>query len=138
MLYSADQGTKRSSIRIIQGTVKVPIVVHQCPVKCVGMVYCIFFCYVVCTHPMSVAPFFLVQNDQKQTDPGSLEDLSRDEPDRALPLSEPMGIHRRSPLIRNRKTGSMEVKSHTHTHTQPSIVSNARGSDSSSSSSSEI
>jgi hypothetical protein len=65
---------------------------------------------------MSVAPFFLVQNDQKQTDPGSLEDLSRDEPDRALPLSEPMGIHRRSPLIRNRKTGSMEVKSLTHTH----------------------
>uniref|UniRef100_A0A674DDA0 Inositol hexakisphosphate and diphosphoinositol-pentakisphosphate kinase n=1 Tax=Salmo trutta TaxID=8032 RepID=A0A674DDA0_SALTR len=57
------------------------------------------------------------ENDQKQTDPGSLEDLSRDEPDRALPLSEPMGIHRRSPLIRNRKTGSMEVKSHTHTHT---------------------
>uniref|UniRef100_A0AAZ3Q068 Inositol hexakisphosphate and diphosphoinositol-pentakisphosphate kinase n=1 Tax=Oncorhynchus tshawytscha TaxID=74940 RepID=A0AAZ3Q068_ONCTS len=54
------------------------------------------------------------ENDQKQTDPGSLEDLSRDEPDRALPLSEPMGIHRRSPLIRNRKTGSMEVKSHTH------------------------
>uniref|UniRef100_A0A4W5MXY8 Inositol hexakisphosphate and diphosphoinositol-pentakisphosphate kinase n=1 Tax=Hucho hucho TaxID=62062 RepID=A0A4W5MXY8_9TELE len=49
------------------------------------------------------------ENDQKQTDPGSLEDLSRDEPDRALPLSEPMGIHRRSPLIRNRKTGSMEI-----------------------------
>uniref|UniRef100_A0A8L0DVG4 Inositol hexakisphosphate and diphosphoinositol-pentakisphosphate kinase n=1 Tax=Oncorhynchus mykiss TaxID=8022 RepID=A0A8L0DVG4_ONCMY len=47
------------------------------------------------------------ENDQKQTDPGSLEDLSRDEPDRALPLSEPMGIHRRSPLIRNRKTGSV-------------------------------
>uniref|UniRef100_A0A673ZD98 Inositol hexakisphosphate and diphosphoinositol-pentakisphosphate kinase n=1 Tax=Salmo trutta TaxID=8032 RepID=A0A673ZD98_SALTR len=53
------------------------------------------------------------ENDQKQTDPGSLEDLSRDEPDRALPLSEPMGIHRRSPLIRNRKTGSMEVLSET-------------------------
>uniref|UniRef100_A0A4W5MXZ8 Inositol hexakisphosphate and diphosphoinositol-pentakisphosphate kinase n=1 Tax=Hucho hucho TaxID=62062 RepID=A0A4W5MXZ8_9TELE len=54
-------------------------------------------------------------------------DLSRDEPDRALPLSEPMGIHRRSPLIRNRKTGSMEVKSHIHTHTHPSIVNKARG-----------
>uniref|UniRef100_A0A4W5MUZ9 Inositol hexakisphosphate and diphosphoinositol-pentakisphosphate kinase n=1 Tax=Hucho hucho TaxID=62062 RepID=A0A4W5MUZ9_9TELE len=67
------------------------------------------------------------ENDQKQTDPGSLEDLSRDEPDRALPLSEPMGIHRRSPLIRNRKTGSMEVKSHIHTHTHPSIVNKARG-----------
>uniref|UniRef100_A0A8C7I1R1 Inositol hexakisphosphate and diphosphoinositol-pentakisphosphate kinase n=1 Tax=Oncorhynchus kisutch TaxID=8019 RepID=A0A8C7I1R1_ONCKI len=63
------------------------------------------------------------ENDQKQTDPGSLEDLSRDEPDRALPLSEPMGIHRRSPLIRNRKTGSMEVKSHTHTHTHTTFYS---------------
>uniref|UniRef100_A0A4W5RM03 Inositol hexakisphosphate and diphosphoinositol-pentakisphosphate kinase n=1 Tax=Hucho hucho TaxID=62062 RepID=A0A4W5RM03_9TELE len=63
------------------------------------------------------------ENDQKQTDPGSLEDLSRDEPDRALPLSEPMGIHRRSPLIRNRKTGSMEVKSHTHTHTYTLLLS---------------
>uniref|UniRef100_A0A4W5RXN7 Inositol hexakisphosphate and diphosphoinositol-pentakisphosphate kinase n=1 Tax=Hucho hucho TaxID=62062 RepID=A0A4W5RXN7_9TELE len=50
-------------------------------------------------------------------------DLSRDEPDRALPLSEPMGIHRRSPLIRNRKTGSMEVKSHTHTHTYTLLLS---------------
>uniref|UniRef100_A0A3P8ZEJ2 Inositol hexakisphosphate and diphosphoinositol-pentakisphosphate kinase n=1 Tax=Esox lucius TaxID=8010 RepID=A0A3P8ZEJ2_ESOLU len=45
----------------------------------------------------------------KQTDPGSLEDLSRDELDRAAPLSEPLGVHRRSPLIRNRKTGSMEI-----------------------------
>ncbi|KAL1007538.1 hypothetical protein UPYG_G00088080 [Umbra pygmaea] len=53
------------------------------------------------------------ENDQKQTDPGSLEDLSRDEPDRAAPLSEAMAIHRRSPLIRNRKTGSMEVLSET-------------------------
>ncbi|XP_061103170.1 inositol hexakisphosphate and diphosphoinositol-pentakisphosphate kinase 2-like isoform X2 [Conger conger] len=50
------------------------------------------------------------ENEQKQTDPGSLEDLSRDEPDRA-PLSEPISIQRRSPLIRNRKTGSMEVLS---------------------------
>uniref|UniRef100_A0A673ZQ52 Inositol hexakisphosphate and diphosphoinositol-pentakisphosphate kinase n=1 Tax=Salmo trutta TaxID=8032 RepID=A0A673ZQ52_SALTR len=38
----------------------------------------------------------------------SLEDLSQDEPDRALPLSELISI-RRSPMIRNRKTGSMEV-----------------------------
>uniref|UniRef100_A0A8C7IX69 Inositol hexakisphosphate and diphosphoinositol-pentakisphosphate kinase n=1 Tax=Oncorhynchus kisutch TaxID=8019 RepID=A0A8C7IX69_ONCKI len=38
---------------------------------------------------------------------GSLEDLSQDEPDRALPLSELISI-RRSPMIRNRKTGSME------------------------------
>ncbi|KAM6950051.1 inositol hexakisphosphate and diphosphoinositol-pentakisphosphate kinase 2 isoform 2-T2 [Lycodopsis pacificus] len=48
---------------------------------------------------------------EKQTDPGSLEDLSRDETDRALPLSEPITIQRKSPLIRNQKTGSMEVLS---------------------------
>ncbi|XP_029903611.1 inositol hexakisphosphate and diphosphoinositol-pentakisphosphate kinase 2 isoform X4 [Myripristis murdjan] len=53
------------------------------------------------------------ENGQKHTDPGSLEDLSRDETDRAVPLSEPISIQRRSPLIRNRKTGSMEVLSET-------------------------
>lgn len=53
--------------------------------------------------------YVLTQNGQKQTDPGSLEDLSRDETDRAVPLSEPITIQRRSPLIRNHKTGSMEV-----------------------------
>ncbi|XP_077942106.1 inositol hexakisphosphate and diphosphoinositol-pentakisphosphate kinase 2 isoform X3 [Gasterosteus aculeatus] len=53
------------------------------------------------------------QNGQKQTDPGSLEDLSQDETDRAVPLSEPIAIQRRSPLIRNHKTGSMEVLSET-------------------------
>ncbi|KAK3510145.1 hypothetical protein QTP70_026738 [Hemibagrus guttatus] len=51
------------------------------------------------------------ENDQKQTDPGSLENLMRDEPDRALPLSESVGTQRRCPLIRNRKTSSMEVLS---------------------------
>ncbi|XP_073692059.1 inositol hexakisphosphate and diphosphoinositol-pentakisphosphate kinase 2 isoform X2 [Garra rufa] len=51
------------------------------------------------------------ENDQKQTDPGSLENLVRDEPDRALPLSEAISTQRKSPLIRNRKTGSMEVLS---------------------------
>uniref|UniRef100_A0AAY4CCG4 Inositol hexakisphosphate and diphosphoinositol-pentakisphosphate kinase n=1 Tax=Denticeps clupeoides TaxID=299321 RepID=A0AAY4CCG4_9TELE len=55
------------------------------------------------------------ENEQKQTDPGSLENLSQDEPDRALPLSEPISMQRRSPLIRNRKTGSMEVLSETST-----------------------
>ncbi|KAM4593351.1 inositol hexakisphosphate and diphosphoinositol-pentakisphosphate kinase 2 isoform 5-T5 [Odontesthes bonariensis] len=50
---------------------------------------------------------------QKQTDQGSMEDLSRDETDRAVPLSEPITIQRRSPLIRNHKTGSMEVLSET-------------------------
>uniref|UniRef100_A0A673KNH5 Inositol hexakisphosphate and diphosphoinositol-pentakisphosphate kinase n=1 Tax=Sinocyclocheilus rhinocerous TaxID=307959 RepID=A0A673KNH5_9TELE len=49
------------------------------------------------------------ENDQKQTDPGSLENLLQDEPDRALPLSEAISTQRKSPLIRNRKTGSMEV-----------------------------
>uniref|UniRef100_A0A8B9K1F9 Inositol hexakisphosphate and diphosphoinositol-pentakisphosphate kinase n=1 Tax=Astyanax mexicanus TaxID=7994 RepID=A0A8B9K1F9_ASTMX len=49
-----------------------------------------------------------VENQEKQTDLGSLEDLSQDEPDRAL-LTEPLSIHRKSPLIRNRKAGSMEV-----------------------------
>ncbi|KAJ8247485.1 hypothetical protein GJAV_G00246960 [Gymnothorax javanicus] len=53
------------------------------------------------------------ENEQKQPDPGSLEDLSQDEPDRALPLSEPISIQRKSPLVRNRKTGSMEVLSET-------------------------
>ncbi|XP_070689944.1 inositol hexakisphosphate and diphosphoinositol-pentakisphosphate kinase 2 isoform X3 [Pempheris klunzingeri] len=53
------------------------------------------------------------QNGQKQADPGSLEDLTRDETDRAVPLSEPITIQRRSPLIRNHKTGSMEVLSET-------------------------
>ncbi|KAM9493603.1 inositol hexakisphosphate and diphosphoinositol-pentakisphosphate kinase 2 isoform 2-T4 [Clarias gariepinus] len=53
------------------------------------------------------------ENDQKQTDPGSLENLVRDEPDQALPLSESGGPQRRSPLTRNRKTSSMEVLSET-------------------------
>ncbi|XP_051547897.1 inositol hexakisphosphate and diphosphoinositol-pentakisphosphate kinase 2-like isoform X3 [Myxocyprinus asiaticus] len=50
------------------------------------------------------------ENHEKQTDPGSLEDLSQDEPDRAAP-SEPISIQRKSPLIRNRKAGSVEVLS---------------------------
>ncbi|XP_030650201.1 inositol hexakisphosphate and diphosphoinositol-pentakisphosphate kinase 2 [Chanos chanos] len=53
------------------------------------------------------------ENEQKQTDPGSLENLVRDEVDRAVPLSEPVSTQKRSPLIRNRKTGSMEVLSET-------------------------
>uniref|UniRef100_A0A8C1BNI7 Inositol hexakisphosphate and diphosphoinositol-pentakisphosphate kinase n=1 Tax=Cyprinus carpio carpio TaxID=630221 RepID=A0A8C1BNI7_CYPCA len=39
----------------------------------------------------------------------SLEDLSQDEPDRAA-LTEPISIQRKSPLIRGRKAGSMEVQ----------------------------
>ncbi|XP_045562353.1 inositol hexakisphosphate and diphosphoinositol-pentakisphosphate kinase 1 isoform X2 [Salmo salar] len=52
------------------------------------------------------------ENQEKQTNQGSLEDLSQDETDRALSLSEPIGI-KRSPMIRNRKTGSMEVLAET-------------------------
>ncbi|KAJ3592979.1 hypothetical protein NHX12_005317 [Muraenolepis orangiensis] len=51
------------------------------------------------------------ENGQKQTDPGSLEDLTRDEAEGVSALSEPISLQRKSPLIRNRKTGSMEVLS---------------------------
>ncbi|XP_054475136.1 inositol hexakisphosphate and diphosphoinositol-pentakisphosphate kinase 1 isoform X4 [Anoplopoma fimbria] len=53
------------------------------------------------------------ENQDKKPNQGSLEDLSQDQPDQALPLSEPINIQRRSPMIRNRKTGSMEVLSET-------------------------
>ncbi|KAK0155483.1 Inositol hexakisphosphate and diphosphoinositol-pentakisphosphate kinase 1 [Merluccius polli] len=53
------------------------------------------------------------ENGQKQTDPGSLEDLTRDEAEGAVALSEPVSLQRKSPLVRNRKTGSMEVLSET-------------------------
>ncbi|XP_067091628.1 inositol hexakisphosphate and diphosphoinositol-pentakisphosphate kinase 1 isoform X3 [Osmerus mordax] len=53
------------------------------------------------------------ENQEKQTNQGSLEDLSQDEPDRALPLSEPINMQKRSPMLRNRKAGSMEVLSET-------------------------
>ncbi|XP_066448816.1 inositol hexakisphosphate and diphosphoinositol-pentakisphosphate kinase 1 isoform X12 [Eleutherodactylus coqui] len=61
------------------------------------------------------------ENEDKKTDQGSLEDLCKvkgtDEVDRAIlmsPLpSEPISIHRKSPLTRARKTGSMEVLSET-------------------------
>ncbi|XP_074091360.1 inositol hexakisphosphate and diphosphoinositol-pentakisphosphate kinase 1 isoform X6 [Macrotis lagotis] len=61
------------------------------------------------------------ENEELQADKGSMEDLSRnkgqDEPDRMLQTSpqppEIPGLPRRSPLIRNRKAGSMEVLSET-------------------------
>ncbi|XP_037358256.1 inositol hexakisphosphate and diphosphoinositol-pentakisphosphate kinase 1 isoform X9 [Talpa occidentalis] len=61
------------------------------------------------------------ENEEMKTDQGSMENLcpgkASDEPDRALqtsPLpSEGPGLPRRSPLIRNRKAGSMEVLSET-------------------------
>uniref|UniRef100_A0A3Q3XLS0 Inositol hexakisphosphate and diphosphoinositol-pentakisphosphate kinase n=1 Tax=Mola mola TaxID=94237 RepID=A0A3Q3XLS0_MOLML len=49
------------------------------------------------------------ENQDKKPNQGSLEDLSQDQPDQALPVSEPINILRRPPMIRNRKTGSMEV-----------------------------
>uniref|UniRef100_A0A667ZIR1 Inositol hexakisphosphate and diphosphoinositol-pentakisphosphate kinase n=1 Tax=Myripristis murdjan TaxID=586833 RepID=A0A667ZIR1_9TELE len=49
------------------------------------------------------------ENQDKQPNQGSLEDLSQDQPDQAIPISEPITIQRRCPMIRNRKTGSMEV-----------------------------
>ncbi|XP_055012016.1 inositol hexakisphosphate and diphosphoinositol-pentakisphosphate kinase 2 isoform X4 [Boleophthalmus pectinirostris] len=51
------------------------------------------------------------ENKDKRPDQGSLEDLSQDQTDQALNVSEPISIQRRSPMIRNRKTGSMEVLS---------------------------
>ncbi|XP_040826157.1 inositol hexakisphosphate and diphosphoinositol-pentakisphosphate kinase 1 isoform X15 [Ochotona curzoniae] len=61
------------------------------------------------------------ENEEMKTDQGSIENLcsgkSSDEPDRALQTSpqppEGPGLPRRSPLIRNRKAGSMEVLSET-------------------------
>ncbi|KAG5274105.1 hypothetical protein AALO_G00159240 [Alosa alosa] len=47
------------------------------------------------------------ENHEKQTNPGSLEDLSQDAPERAM-LSDPICILKKSQLIRSRKTGSME------------------------------
>uniref|UniRef100_A0A8C5D7L8 Inositol hexakisphosphate and diphosphoinositol-pentakisphosphate kinase n=1 Tax=Gouania willdenowi TaxID=441366 RepID=A0A8C5D7L8_GOUWI len=49
------------------------------------------------------------ENEDKKPNQGSLEDLSQDQTDEALPISEPINIQRRSPMVRNRKTGSMEV-----------------------------
>ncbi|KAM4830315.1 inositol hexakisphosphate and diphosphoinositol-pentakisphosphate kinase 1 isoform X6 [Urocitellus parryii] len=61
------------------------------------------------------------ENEEIKTDEGSTENLyprkAPDEPDRALQTSpqpsEGPGLPRRSPLIRNRKAGSMEVLSET-------------------------
>uniref|UniRef100_A0A672M0B4 Inositol hexakisphosphate and diphosphoinositol-pentakisphosphate kinase n=1 Tax=Sinocyclocheilus grahami TaxID=75366 RepID=A0A672M0B4_SINGR len=61
------------------------------------------------------------------TDFPFLENLVQDEPDRALPLSEAISTQRKSPLIRNRKTGSMEV-SHSATYYVLSENSSCKGS----------
>ncbi|XP_029903583.1 inositol hexakisphosphate and diphosphoinositol-pentakisphosphate kinase 2 isoform X1 [Myripristis murdjan] len=75
--------------------------------------HCVSACKYLHVSSFPLVSLSQIQNGQKHTDPGSLEDLSRDETDRAVPLSEPISIQRRSPLIRNRKTGSMEVLSET-------------------------
>uniref|UniRef100_A0A8C4ZA24 Inositol hexakisphosphate and diphosphoinositol-pentakisphosphate kinase n=1 Tax=Gadus morhua TaxID=8049 RepID=A0A8C4ZA24_GADMO len=49
------------------------------------------------------------ENEEKQTNQGSLEDLSQDQTDQALPLTEPICSQKRSPMVRSRKTGSMEL-----------------------------
>ncbi|MED6248849.1 Inositol hexakisphosphate and diphosphoinositol-pentakisphosphate kinase 1, partial [Ataeniobius toweri] len=49
------------------------------------------------------------ENEDKKPNQGSLEDLSQDQTDDALPVTELINLQRRSPMIRNRKTGSMEV-----------------------------
>lgn len=66
---------------------------------------------------MSITTSAFLQKDARKPEQGSLEDLAEakvsDETDRAETQSpqplEPVCIQRRSPLIRNRKTGSMEV-----------------------------
>uniref|UniRef100_A0A3B5KKU4 Inositol hexakisphosphate and diphosphoinositol-pentakisphosphate kinase n=1 Tax=Xiphophorus couchianus TaxID=32473 RepID=A0A3B5KKU4_9TELE len=50
------------------------------------------------------------ENEDKKPNQGSLEDLSQDQTDDALPVTELINLQRRSPMIRNRKTGSMEVE----------------------------
>lgn len=59
------------------------------------------------------------QNQDKKPNQGSLEDLSQDQTDQALLVSEPINILRRPPMIRNRKTGSIEVKSFAWMHFYP-------------------
>uniref|UniRef100_A0A8C5BYE9 Inositol hexakisphosphate and diphosphoinositol-pentakisphosphate kinase n=1 Tax=Gadus morhua TaxID=8049 RepID=A0A8C5BYE9_GADMO len=67
------------------------------------------------------------ENEEKQTNQGSLEDLSQDQTDQALPLTEPICSQKRSPMVRSRKTGSMEKPNITppnpilHSHHTPSL-----------------
>ncbi|XP_038157206.1 inositol hexakisphosphate and diphosphoinositol-pentakisphosphate kinase 2 isoform X1 [Cyprinodon tularosa] len=51
------------------------------------------------------------ENEDKKPNQGSLEDLSQDQTDDALPVTELINLQRKSPMIRNRKAGSMEVLS---------------------------
>ncbi|XP_013876733.1 inositol hexakisphosphate and diphosphoinositol-pentakisphosphate kinase 2 [Austrofundulus limnaeus] len=51
------------------------------------------------------------ENEDKKPNQGSLEDLSQDQTDDALYVSEPLNFQRKFPMIRNRKAGSMEVLS---------------------------
>uniref|UniRef100_A0A8C6MFU9 Inositol hexakisphosphate and diphosphoinositol-pentakisphosphate kinase n=1 Tax=Nothobranchius furzeri TaxID=105023 RepID=A0A8C6MFU9_NOTFU len=49
------------------------------------------------------------ENEDKKPNQGSLEDLSQDQTDKALPVSELLNLQRKSPMIRSHKAGSMEV-----------------------------
>ncbi|XP_037834113.1 inositol hexakisphosphate and diphosphoinositol-pentakisphosphate kinase 2 isoform X4 [Kryptolebias marmoratus] len=53
------------------------------------------------------------ENEDKKPNQGSLEDLSQDQTNEALFVSEPINFQRKSPMIRSRKAGSMEVLSET-------------------------
>nr|XP_054599073.1 inositol hexakisphosphate and diphosphoinositol-pentakisphosphate kinase 2 isoform X4 [Nothobranchius furzeri] len=53
------------------------------------------------------------ENEDKKPNQGSLEDLSQDQTDKALPVSELLNLQRKSPMIRSHKAGSMEVLSET-------------------------
>ncbi|TRZ15280.1 hypothetical protein HGM15179_011800 [Zosterops borbonicus] len=72
-----------------------------------------------CEEDRNIPTGFGFRPASAEVNQGSLEDLSNekgsDEPDRARQKSpqpsEPVSIQRRSPLVRNRKTGSMEVLS---------------------------
>uniref|UniRef100_A0A1A8FCN9 Inositol hexakisphosphate and diphosphoinositol-pentakisphosphate kinase n=1 Tax=Nothobranchius korthausae TaxID=1143690 RepID=A0A1A8FCN9_9TELE len=51
------------------------------------------------------------ENEDKKPNQGSLEDLSQDQTDKTLPVSELLNLQRKSPMIRSHKAGSMEVLS---------------------------
>ncbi|XP_076877615.1 inositol hexakisphosphate and diphosphoinositol-pentakisphosphate kinase 1 isoform X5 [Brachyhypopomus gauderio] len=60
------------------------------------------------------------KSQEKQEDLGSLEDLTEDQPT-CHTLSDPLSIHRKSPLLGNRKAGSMEVLSECSTSSRGAI-----------------
>ncbi|XP_049324472.1 inositol hexakisphosphate and diphosphoinositol-pentakisphosphate kinase 2 isoform X10 [Astyanax mexicanus] len=64
------------------------------------------------------------KKSQNDSDEETSSSLKRDEPDRALVMfrpmvSDPIYIHRKSPLPRSKKIGSVEVLSENNSHTRP-------------------